>query len=944
MNLTNTSSQVKNFSTTLREPTMNSTANKNYFSNSDKIFIKGKESFYNNKNMNSQKNGFEVTKEKDYFEKLGRSGRSPNHGLRKLGKSLSHSKEKSPKTSNKINTKEHIFETPLDKSTHHPQELVNEALNMLEKLRLDYNKQKDLTEISLKYYSKVNDHTLSQQEIMANSGSSFNKRYKAFENKQLEDSQLDKQNILTNTNKNNSFNMEINANSSERINNMFDSNYKSNDLQEPLSYNQNNSAINYISAGIHNSMDPNYIDKFNNNSINNINNNNSDFILDRSNRNNNSSYNYNKISNNLHQNTTKNLEQVNYFNNSNPNILDNQHIINSTNRNFQTSNYMFGQGVSSTPSNRNFDTYKIPGYPLNSLNTENERFSNFNYNTNPGPELVKEHSSNNFIVGNSSPSHNHSFSIKNNNLGYENFVSSKQFNKSTAGLIHDNTLNKLNENKTLGAFSSSYVEKPSKDHIIDFVLRVLDLSQLIYYFEIKCINFKDLLLLDKNDLIELDLDLVARNRIKTFSEAFNKHCRIHNMEEIIKFFFRFKAFIFNPGFLGDFLQKLQTNSKFNSKNEFLNHNEENYELNNTFNIETDRNKDIKQTNESNKIEEENNSIAEDDKETKNHINAEVGVKKNLDQEKKDIGIKKDNDKKYYKPSNIKKDKKICNNSKSKLKKRNSSQVSKELESNRESSSLIIFNRKSSNPKNFSTTSLLNKNDSSKNIQNSKISNNTFKNSGHVNINISDEELENQKSAKINIESYSFNKNKINPNSNDINVNIIDTERENQYNRLLLESTKGLVNKKSEIELPNKTEKNTFLESNFAMADKQIQNYLADYQVMKEKNEAVNQKVIKLLSSISGNSSNDISQNQFNLRLSGITTKNYGLQSTNITKYDNEQTSNRNYYASSSEGNNTSCSIIKEKVSKTMENKNNILSQLESKNQIYNTVNNIKLKK
>lgn len=988
-------SQIKNFTSSLRE-----TANKTKFEvnekNDNKFETKGKESFY--KSMNKK----EDTKSSGYFSPTERSPRSPDHGLRKLGKSISHSKEKSPKTSQKINTKEHIFETPLDKSAHHPQELVNEAINMLEKLRLDYNKKKDLTEISLKYYNKVNDHVSSQQELMANSGSSFNKRYKNYESRLAEDSHLEKFEKFSSSD-NNYLNKELQANSnnSNSFNNQNkikedNSRFKESDWGEQLNNNsklieKNNtnkntgSAINYINAGIQSSPG------FNNPNIsfdnfigtNDLNNNNSDLILDRSQNNTNSKFDFNKNINinntGFNQSGFKQTNQFNQFNSNSNNIQDNQ-FQNYSTKQFQDVNYI--PGLNLTPSNRNYDTYKIPGYNMRECNYENENlrndfnnFNNFNYDTKC--DVVNNQLYNNSLNNNvnNSPLQNHSFSLKNNNLNKDNQFYMKQNSNvlnenNPIGLLHNTA---TRSTKTLGGFSNtSYVEKPAKDHIIDFALRVLDLSQLIYYFEIKCVNFKDLLLLDKNDLIELDLDLVARNRVKTFSEAFNKHCRVHNMEEIIKFFFRFKAFIFNAGFLNDFMLRMETNSRLanKNKNDPLNINEESHDIDNTFNIDTERNKEVKESLlDSEKVDENKN----DDKDLKEFLDAEIQVKnsiltdsKNKSSLKNSSTLKKDNEKKYLKPSitNNTNNKDKYNKSKSKSKSKvksitrnqNTSNSNNHESNNRESSSLIIFNRKNSNPKNINKTSVHDKNDNNakndkndknsilKINQNSKPSLNSFKNSDYLNV--SDNEFEIGKN-KLNEKIYST----INSNTKfvDNNSNLeIELDKETKYNRLLIETTKGISDSKNEFTLANDSHKNkndyNTLDCHFASTEEEIKSYLMDYEKLKEKNEAINKKVSKLLSSISGNSSNENSQNQFNLRLSGLTTHNCALQSTTITKNDNEQTSNRNYYASSSEGNNTSCSNQKEVVSKTMENREVKLTSFENKNQVYNTINNVNLKK
>ena len=86
--------------------------------------------------------------------------------------------------------------------------------------------------------------------------------------------------------------------------------------------------------------------------------------------------------------------------------------------------------------------------------------------------------------------------------------------------------------------------KKEKDKRLTLVLIKLGLSDLQNLFNEKNISFMDLLLLTKESMKELKLQMYQRNRIFNFSKSFIKFAKDYSMEEISDFFNKNKKFYF----------------------------------------------------------------------------------------------------------------------------------------------------------------------------------------------------------------------------------------------------------------------------------------------------------------------------------------------------------------------------------------------------------------
>ena len=115
------------------------------------------------------------------------------------------------------------------------------------------------------------------------------------------------------------------------------------------------------------------------------------------------------------------------------------------------------------------------------------------------------------------------------------------------------------------------------DDRLTYALITLDLGNLIHIFEDNNISFVDMLLLTKEDLIELQLEIFQRNRIINFSKLFTKYAKNYSIQEISDFFTFNKQFIFNP-IIYDKVSSSNINNDF--QNELNNTNINNDNMNN----------------------------------------------------------------------------------------------------------------------------------------------------------------------------------------------------------------------------------------------------------------------------------------------------------------------------------------------------------------------------
>ena len=152
-------------------------------------------------------------------------------------------------------------------------------------------------------------------------------------------------------------------------------------------------------------------------------------------------------------------------------------------------------------------------------------------------------------------------------------------NKNTNEFI---TNQEVNDNDQIEEVEN---EGEDDDDRLTYTLITLDLGNLIHIFEDNNISFVDMLLLTKEDLIELQLEIFQRNRILNFSRLFTKYAKNYSIQEISDFFSFNKQFIFNS-IIYDKVSSSNINNEFpNEMNNTNNNNNDNinnipYEFNN----------------------------------------------------------------------------------------------------------------------------------------------------------------------------------------------------------------------------------------------------------------------------------------------------------------------------------------------------------------------------
>jgi hypothetical protein len=145
----------------------------------------------------------------------------------------------------------------------------------------------------------------------------------------------------------------------------------------------------------------------------------------------------------------------------------------------------------------------------------------------------------------------------------------------------DNKNNEFNQNQEAAEneqLAEVEGEGEDDDDRLTYTLITLDLGNLIHIFEDNSISFVDMLLLTKEDLIELQLEIFQRNRILNFSKLFTKYAKNYSIQEISDFFTFNKQFIFNS-IIYDKVSSSNINNEF--QNEMNNpgvNNENNYNM------------------------------------------------------------------------------------------------------------------------------------------------------------------------------------------------------------------------------------------------------------------------------------------------------------------------------------------------------------------------------
>ena len=130
------------------------------------------------------------------------------------------------------------------------------------------------------------------------------------------------------------------------------------------------------------------------------------------------------------------------------------------------------------------------------------------------------------------------------------------------------------------------VNEQEDDDRLSYTLITLGLENLIHIFEENNISFIDLLLLSKEDLIELQLEMFQRNRIFHFAKLFSKYAKNYSISEISDFFGFNKQFIFNSAIYDRVIgTNNEEEEEYQNTGTFMNNNNNNYSNNDIYNQE-----------------------------------------------------------------------------------------------------------------------------------------------------------------------------------------------------------------------------------------------------------------------------------------------------------------------------------------------------------------------
>ena len=166
-------------------------------------------------------------------------------------------------------------------------------------------------------------------------------------------------------------------------------------------------------------------------------------------------------------------------------------------------------------------------------------------------------------------------------IDYKNeFINDEKFSKM-------NCNKKALSNKDINNNNIKSINKENnEDDRLMYILITLGLGSLIQTFNDKNISFTDLLLLSKESLKDLGLEMYQRNRIYNFSTTFNRNAKTYSIKEISEFFSSNKQFLFSPTIYNKMMQLNKSSSKginksvknryYENENKYFSDGENNY--------------------------------------------------------------------------------------------------------------------------------------------------------------------------------------------------------------------------------------------------------------------------------------------------------------------------------------------------------------------------------
>ena len=131
---------------------------------------------------------------------------------------------------------------------------------------------------------------------------------------------------------------------------------------------------------------------------------------------------------------------------------------------------------------------------------------------------------------------NHINQKKENNQLKEENPQYEIFQNDSFGNSNSQYYNYKNDNNNLNIINRNNIFINDIDPKLEITLNYLDLNELNEIFITNNISFKDMLILSKNDMIDLGFNMVQRNRLLRFSQDYLKVAVDFNIDEIHIFF------------------------------------------------------------------------------------------------------------------------------------------------------------------------------------------------------------------------------------------------------------------------------------------------------------------------------------------------------------------------------------------------------------------------
>ena len=226
-------------------------------------------------------------------------------------------------------------------------------------------------------------------------------------------------------------------------------------------------------------------------------------------------------------------------------ISKNNNIFSDRGRTSKINNYF---NPSNILSNIDLDKNEMKYNNYEKLQSERKYYSNLQkfFENNSSKEL-KKHKKNNINL------------INNNN--FQNFIQN---------------INNINNNENYDNYNNNYNNAYDKKMI--FILSSLDLDNIINKFNYNCINFNDLFLLTKQDLIEMKIPIGQRNRLMHFLDNYKIYAKNYDFNEIKKYLDMYKNIYANNAFI-DKCKNADTMPNFIDSKNYMNYTAKNRDNN-----------------------------------------------------------------------------------------------------------------------------------------------------------------------------------------------------------------------------------------------------------------------------------------------------------------------------------------------------------------------------